>query len=112
MPRKPADTTHISLRIREDLRRKLEREAQKRRVSMNSEIRFRLEDSFEAQSLKDHGELNRAMEIVMARYARLYALEQRLIAAMERSSDPEVAKAALVVRKFRDDLQNMEKAAL
>ena len=35
MPRKPVDTVQVGLRIQESLRRKLEREAQNHRVSLN-----------------------------------------------------------------------------
>jgi hypothetical protein len=51
MPRKPADIAHINLRIRENLRRKLEREAEKHRASLNAEIAARLQQTFEQQQL-------------------------------------------------------------
>jgi hypothetical protein len=55
MPRrKPTDTTHISLRIRESLRRELAKEAAKHRVSLNNEIVQRLNDSFEDLDSRRH----------------------------------------------------------
>jgi len=47
MARKSTDTVAITLRIREDLRRRLEREAKKKDTSLNSEMEARLENSFE-----------------------------------------------------------------
>jgi hypothetical protein len=49
--RKPTDTAHINLRIRERLRAKLAAEAERNRVSMNAEILRRLEESFETKDL-------------------------------------------------------------
>ena len=48
MARKPTETVGLTLRIREELRRKLEREADRREVSLNREITRRLENSFQA----------------------------------------------------------------
>jgi hypothetical protein len=45
--RKSTDTVAITLRIREDLRRRLEREANKNDTSLNAEMEARLESSFE-----------------------------------------------------------------
>lgn len=48
MGKKPTDTVALTLRIREDLRRKLQREADKEDVSLNGEITRRLGNSFQA----------------------------------------------------------------
>jgi hypothetical protein len=48
MAKKPTDTVALTLRIREDLRRKLQREADKEDVSLNGEITRRLGNSFQA----------------------------------------------------------------
>jgi hypothetical protein len=56
MAKKPDDIVPIMLRIREDLRKRLEREAKKRpRPSLNAEIADRLEQSFvhSAQGTRD-----------------------------------------------------------
>jgi hypothetical protein len=45
--RKPLDTTHISLRLREELRHRLEQKAAQHRLTLAGEIRIRLEDSIE-----------------------------------------------------------------
>jgi hypothetical protein len=51
MARKQTDTVALTLRIREDLRRKLERQAEQRDVSLNSEIIRRLESSFQSDRM-------------------------------------------------------------
>ena len=92
MPRKPTDTTHISLRIRESLRRRLEREAEKHQTSLNTMIRLKLEDAFEASDLRTHGECNRDTEVLLARYSKhltLYELQQDLMRSMSYFSSQE-----------------------
>ena len=51
MLRKSTDVAHFNLRIRESLRKKLADEAEDRHWSLNNEIRWRLEASFERQDL-------------------------------------------------------------
>jgi hypothetical protein len=98
--RNPNVTVQVNLRIKESLRRKLEREADKHQTSLNNEMRLRLEDSFGATAERDldetAGEMKRAWERYGERFLRL-RLEDDLIAAMEKSVDPEVAKAAQVI---------------
>jgi hypothetical protein len=48
--RKPEETVVTNLRIRESLRRELERAAEQHRLSLNKEIINRLEDSLEAST--------------------------------------------------------------
>jgi DNA-binding transcriptional regulator GbsR (MarR family) len=48
--RAATDTVQLKLRIREELRRKLERAAAKREVSLNTEMVERLEASFAAET--------------------------------------------------------------
>jgi hypothetical protein len=45
--RAAGDTVQVKVRMREDLRRKLEREAEKRGTTINAEILHRLDASFE-----------------------------------------------------------------
>ena len=52
MSRKPTDTVQVGLRIRESLRRQLEKESEKHRVSINQEMATRLEDSFRVDALR------------------------------------------------------------
>jgi hypothetical protein len=47
--KKPADLVHINLRLREDLRQQLEDAAKQRGVTLSTEIRMRLDDSFERE---------------------------------------------------------------
>jgi hypothetical protein len=49
MPRKPTETVQVNLRMKEGLRRRLEREAQKQSVSLNAEMTRRLETSISAE---------------------------------------------------------------
>jgi hypothetical protein len=49
MKRKPSDQVQLKLRIREELRRKLEKEAKAKGVSLNSEMALRLARSFERE---------------------------------------------------------------
>jgi len=53
MARRPTDTAIFSLRIREDLRKRIEREAQRQERSMNTEIIERLEESFNREERRD-----------------------------------------------------------
>jgi hypothetical protein len=46
--RKPTEVAHINFRIRESLRRKLEVDAKRNRVSLNAEMHNRLEQSYAA----------------------------------------------------------------
>ena len=52
MARKPTDTVAVTLRIPEELRRRLERAAKSRDTSLNAEMMRRLEDSFSQQDMK------------------------------------------------------------
>jgi HicB family len=52
MARKPADIVQPSLRIRDDLHRRLEQAAKKRGVSLNSEMTIRLKESFDREALR------------------------------------------------------------
>ena len=47
MPRKPMQVVQVNLRIREGLRRQLEREAKRRGVSLNFEMTSRLQETFD-----------------------------------------------------------------
>lgn len=49
-PRKPTDIVQLKLRLREELRRKLERAATKKEHSLNTEMVERLDRSFDLES--------------------------------------------------------------
>jgi hypothetical protein len=51
--RKPTDVVQVNLRLRESLRRKLERESERRGVSFNAELTRRLEESFDREELNE-----------------------------------------------------------
>jgi hypothetical protein len=103
MPRQPRqrhEVAHINLRLREPLRRALEREAHKHRFSLNNEIRLRLEDSLEKKDApRTLDTIRLDMELVWARYSNrflLLDLEEQLATALAQTKDPEVAKLAHV----------------
>jgi hypothetical protein len=54
--RKPSDVVGLKLRVREHLRRQVEKSAKSRDVSLNSEIIWRLEDSFAHENWREHRE--------------------------------------------------------
>jgi hypothetical protein len=49
MPRKPTETVQVNLRMKEGLRRRLEREAKRQEVSLNAEMTRRLESGLDAE---------------------------------------------------------------
>ncbi|QDP26242.2 Arc family DNA-binding protein [Bradyrhizobium cosmicum] len=53
MARKATETVQLKLRFSEELRRKLEKAAERNEQSMNAEIIARLEDSFRKQEIRD-----------------------------------------------------------
>ena len=53
MARKPSDVIQIKIRVREDLRRRLEQAANKADRSINSEMASRLADSFNLPKLNE-----------------------------------------------------------
>jgi hypothetical protein len=111
MARKSTDTAHVNLRIRESLRVKLAREAEKHRTSLNNEIRIRLEDSLEAGALRSLEEVAADLKTSAARLGTLIALaplEEKLAQALTRTKDPEVASAATVWLRTRAAGRKME----
>jgi hypothetical protein len=52
MPRKPMEVVQVNLRIREQLRRRLEQEAKRRGVSLNYEMTSRLQETFDQNVLR------------------------------------------------------------
>ena len=83
MARKPSDVIQYKIRIREDLRRRIEQVAEKRDVSINSEIASRLGESFDLPKLD---KITAGLENVYTRFAREqhdYLATQELINAAE-----------------------------
>jgi hypothetical protein len=98
--RSPNITVQVNLRIKESLRRQLEREADKHQTSLNNEMRLRLEDSLKRAAQFDLVETTEALKRVEEYFREMLLhrqLEDDLIAAMEKSADPEVAKTAQII---------------
>ena len=72
MPRKPTATAQLKLRIREDLRRRLEAAAKKRAVSLNSELVWRLQQSLDRESLITLNEISEDMKNAWERYGNAF----------------------------------------
>jgi Arc-like DNA binding dprotein len=97
MARKPLDIANINLRIRESLRAKLAREAEKNRTSLNNEIRLRLEDSLEKAAARTLDDIAADQKVMWARCSNLLdllRLETVLTKALVQTRDPEVVKLA------------------
>ncbi len=78
MARKPSDIAQLKLRIREELRRRLERAAENRGVSLNYEITSRLKESFDREELLALYKIAEDMKIHWARWSEaLFHNEQR-----------------------------------
>jgi hypothetical protein len=60
--RKPTAIVQLKVRMREDLRRRLEREAERREDSLNNEIVRRLESSFKRDADQDLVSAVRALQ--------------------------------------------------
>lgn len=83
MARRASDTAQLKLRIREDLRRRLEQAAKKRGVSLNFEMTSRLTDSF---ALRKIDEVASNLESGFGRFARVMEnkiLQEELMQAAE-----------------------------
>jgi predicted transcriptional regulator len=83
MARKPSDVIQIKIRVREDLRRRLEQAANKADRSINSEMASRLADSFNLPKLN---EITAGLENVYGRLAnelRDHLLMQGLMRAAD-----------------------------
>jgi hypothetical protein len=99
MPRQTHEVASFTLRIRESLRRRLEREAQRHHFTLNNEIRIRLEDSLNRDAVRVLDDVANDMQINWARYSNRYmllSLEDQLATALSRTKDPEVANLAKV----------------
>jgi hypothetical protein len=70
MARKSSDIAQLKLRIREDLRHRLEQAAKKRDVSLNYEMTSRLAESFERSEMLKLGKITAGLEDVYERFAR------------------------------------------
>jgi uncharacterized membrane protein YheB (UPF0754 family) len=97
MARRATETVQTNLRMKESLRRKLEREAQKRGHSFNREILWRIEESFEKDAQRGFSNIEQDMERSWIRFAHrflLLELQEELAEALANSTDPKVANLA------------------
>jgi hypothetical protein len=105
MPRPTHEVASFTLRIRESLRRRLEREAQRHHFTLNNEIRIRLEDSLNRDAVRVLDDVANDMQLNWSRYSNRYmllSLEDELAAALAKTKDPEVAKLARVWLRHRE----------
>lgn len=73
MKRKPTEIVQCSLRIREELRLKIEKAAEKRGVSINYEMTDRLEKTFEGEDLWTLSRVRQDIEVNWARWGGVFA---------------------------------------
>jgi hypothetical protein len=99
MPRKPTAIAQLKLRIREDLRAKLEKAATKRAVSLNFEMTSRLSDSLDRESLFTLGQVAQDIAINWARFGNALhnaELFDQLVAVTTALLETKCADAAVV----------------
>jgi hypothetical protein len=89
--RKPSDIVSPNLRIREDLRRRLENAAIKNRVSINREMINRLTDSFKLKPQLGLEDLLRSMEVTWSRVNRATSHHPNLQAELINAAEALVA---------------------
>ena len=94
MARKPSDIVSPNLRIREDLRRQLEKAATANGVSINREMINRLEASFGQQSLLKLDEIARNQEVARAKLDNLL-IDHRASGELESATAALIAQIAL-----------------
>jgi hypothetical protein len=95
--RQATETVQVNLRIKEALRRRLEREAEKHQISLNKEMQLRLEDSLRQEAVRGLDDIRADMEAVWLRYSErhlLLSLEDSLAEALSKTKDREVATLA------------------
>ena len=105
MARRPNETVQTNLRIKEGLRRTLEREAQNHGVSFNKEILLRIEASFDSSARRDLDTIAEDMRTSWLRFGErllLLDLEDQLAEALAKTTDPEVSKLAKAWLRTRE----------
>ena len=101
MPRKPTAIAQLKLRIREDLRAKLEKAAKKRAVSLNFEMTSRLSDSLDRESLFALHQMAEDMKTIWAKYGAAFhdaELFEQLITVTTALLDTMCADAAVATK--------------
>src|SRR5262245_55168891 len=104
MPLKP-ETTQIKLRLREDLKRRLEQEAAHRRSTLNNEIRIRLENSLEQGAHRNLEDIISSMRTewgrFSARFLRMELADQLADAVMQGADTVQVRTLAQLIVEHR-----------
>ncbi len=102
----------FKLRIRKQLRRRLESEAKRRGCSVNYEAMSRLERSFELESIRKLDEIASDIEGNWLRFGARFVgleLEESLAQALAKTQDPEVAALARAWLATRATAQKRER---
>ena len=93
------ETVHLSLRLQERLRQRLERAAHDHNISLNKEIHLRLEDSFTSETSRNLDKIVADLEICWLRFSARFlrldledTLAEKLAACRE--LPPDVVQAA------------------
>jgi hypothetical protein len=99
LPRESTATAPFKLRIHNDLRHKLEVEAQRHRTSLNNEIRLRLEDSLIGPA---HMDIWQIAQDIKANWLRLQATRELLALGDQMAEALETGAAAKAVEATTD----------
>ena len=112
MASKSDPIVQFKLRIRKQLRRRLETEAQRHGCSVNYEATSRLQRSFELESVRKMDDIAADLEIGWLRFSDRFVrleLEESLAQALAKDpQSPEVRAYALAWVKTRDTTQKLE----
>jgi hypothetical protein len=122
MLRKSTDTAHVNLRIRESLRKKLAQEAEDRHWSLNNEIRWRLEASFERQDLLSLTDCSTRLTALVSQFEQRFdelnkqgdtlRAAEALVKAIERKDADAIKDGVIRVKQIISDAETEAKAAL
>jgi hypothetical protein len=96
----------LNLRLSKELHRRLEREAKRRGVSLNSEMTYRLERSFEIEAMRSNDSIAEDIKQNWLRFADRFlalTLEDDIARALAKSSDQKVAALAGAWLKLRGE---------
>jgi hypothetical protein len=103
--RKLSETVVTNVRIKESLRRALEREAEQHQLSLNKEIINRLEDSLEAGDKLELSWIRADMEINWLRFGERFLaleLEEGILTAIEEGDWETARKRVYALRKSQE----------
>jgi hypothetical protein len=104
--RKPEATVVTNLRIRKELHRILEREAEQHQLSLNKEMINRLEDTLEAGDKLRLSGISADMETVWLRFSERFLereLEEGILTALEQNDFETAKRRAIALRKAQEE---------